>query len=447
MSTLKLYDIVGSTEYQTDAVRARPDWAGTRIKTTKLFQDLIVDNAKNTVFAYARDLVIEPLAVMYDVFVQRNGPRPKADGLEQQEWDSGLDDEVAAILEPYSGIVSINWLGQHTVDTLLHQPGEIQKLAEGFAREVWGQASYHKTNNQLMAALGFVQADMDNVLPVPTTTPATKGTEAMSSLVEVLNSIMLNYTMGLIGDESVLTDNLDQASDTDDTLMEGAAGRLFIDPSSALLLRVARANGLTVEKMASVVVSGMMLDDKAAAVILAPATPAAPVVEEVEGIPEILKRSEVPPPPVTVMVTDTKGNATVSKVPSPPNLVNINPLAHVQQGKVPPPPAASATRVPPPPPVSGGGAAASTPPAAKRKKSDPPPAGHIPQHVLQTIKEATQLKDDDLAVLFGVSRPTMNNYLRGKGYCTPTPEQRKAVAARIEAKANALVEALQLLTS
>lgn len=418
-STLKLRDILGDPEVVVANVFAHATWTGTRIKTTRLFQEVATDWARGTVINYAHGLVLEPLAVMYDKFEQRNGARPAADGLPQQEWDSALDDEVASVVEPYAGIVSAGWLGQHTVDTLLHQPGEIQKFANDFSREVWGQLSYHKTPAQLMAALGFTAADVDAYVStqVPAT-PINEGTDMSEtiSLAEVLNSIMLNYQMGLLGDQAALLDNLDQASDTDDTLMEGAAERLYIDHSSALLLRVARANGSTPETWASMIVTGDIKTTEGVAV-LAPA--GAPEIEEVEGgpdLPESLKR--VPPPP---------------------------PVAAAS--KVPPPPAAAPTRVPPPPPVTSGGAAASVAPKTRKRQADPPPAGHIPQHVLVTIKDATQLKDDDLAILFGVSRPTMNNYLRGKGYCTPTPEQRKAVAERIEAKATALVEALQLLTS
>jgi hypothetical protein len=101
----------------------------------------------------------------------------------------------------------------------------------------------------------------------------------------------------------------------------------------------------------------------------------------------------------------------------------------------------------PPPPPEAPKAAPEAPPVPLRKRSQKgePPPNAISQKALLGIKNFANIKDDELASIFGVSRPTMSNYMRGKGFCVPTPAQRATLLAFVDKHLVGLQEARDAL--
>jgi predicted nucleic acid-binding Zn ribbon protein len=55
-----------------------------------------------------------------------------------------------------------------------------------------------------------------------------------------------------------------------------------------------------------------------------------------------------------------------------------------------------------------------------------PPAGYIAIEVLRAIKDHAAITDEELAAIMGVSRPTLANILKGKGWYTPPDASRRS---------------------
>ena len=96
------------------------------------------------------------------------------------------------------------------------------------------------------------------------------------------------------------------------------------------------------------------------------------------------------------------------------------PRHSARKASPPPPPP------PPPPPAPtvtvGAGPATNTGRGGRRvKNTDEPPLGTILPDTLRQIKEHAGLKDELLAEMLGLSRPTLANIMKGKGWCVPEP--------------------------
>lgn len=420
MTTVNLEAVTGGKLAITLELSLDPRWTSQRFKSTKLAADLALDIARKRALLYFSGVVLTPLLNAFARFHQINGDRPKIPSVIQDEWDSGLDDEIYAVFEDFAHLVSQNWLGTVS-DITPHSEDDIHKLTMSFAHECWQQAVYQRTTNQTLSAVGIVVDDLQAfVLAQAGLEP-----EKPMSLNAIFNKIILNFV-----EENELEALLDNASDTDAGLQASGAAGLGITLDEAAQLAAVRAEGGSViEGWMHMINTGILLpvDD-------APA-PSAPVPPPPQSHPLELPASLVRSP---------------LAVPPPP------PLSGPASGAVgtvpPPPPQHGGGTVPPPPPPVNALPVTTTgaPPAAKggRKGKAPegPPAGAVPAPALVAIKAASGLKDEDFAVKLGVSRPTFNNYLRGKGFCVPTPDQRAQMLSLVDTKIAELQEARKSLT-
>jgi transcriptional regulator with XRE-family HTH domain len=81
----------------------------------------------------------------------------------------------------------------------------------------------------------------------------------------------------------------------------------------------------------------------------------------------------------------------------------------------------------------------------RKKNTAEPPAGYIPVETLRQVKDATGLKDEILAEMLGISRPTLANIMKGKGWCVPNNERRNAILNTLATHAKALNEAYKVI--
>jgi len=363
------------------AVGTDPRFTQAKFKSPALVSQLAIQIARERLIDTLRGEMLEKLATRMDEFIVMNGERTEDESNDRDEWDSAADDLVASLLEPYSDVLSASWLGVRTVDTRMHVPGEIQTLAMQFAQEVWTQLTYRRTDNQILAGLGILEADI-NAMLASYVAVVPKEEVKMTQINAVLNKIML-----AMPDDKTLEEDLDLASDTDDGLAVGAGQRLGITMPECLVLRKER-NANSINEWAFAILTGEMLP-----------------VDDLE-VPPILDRNLMPPPP---------------------------------------PPKAK-PQMPPPPPAKAPPLSEAAPPGTKGRKRVPaasaPPPSAIAQETLVKLKTYANIRDEDVATMFGVSRPTMNNYLRGKGHAVPTPVQRETLKAFVQKHLDALQEVL-----
>jgi transcriptional regulator with XRE-family HTH domain len=64
---------------------------------------------------------------------------------------------------------------------------------------------------------------------------------------------------------------------------------------------------------------------------------------------------------------------------------------------------------------------------------------------LRQIKEHTGLKDELLAEVLGLSRPTLANIMKGRGWCVPEPSRREAVRKMLSTHITELTSALSAI--
>lgn len=233
-----------------------------------------------------------------------------------------------------------------------------------------------------------------------------------------VNSI-INQIMLTMPDPTTLDDDLDFASDDDDALALGAANRLGISMEDVDVLREARARSSSVVKAwQNAIEAGEFLDDSKHYADIDPpeADDASPPWDTGPEIPTSLRRTALPPLPGTATALPPLPGSAGATKPLPP--------LPVMQG----------TSQEPPVNRGRGGRRTKTP--------DEPPAGYIPLEVLRSIKEHAGTKDEDMADLLGISRPTLANVMKGKGwYVPPDPTRRAAIRAMLDKHAKALMRA------
>lgn len=413
MTNVNLEAVTGGKLAITLELSLDQRWTSQRYKSTKLAADLAMDIARKRALTYFHGVVYNGLLQAYQRFTLVNGPRPATEPL-SDEWDSGLDDELYAVFEDFAHIVSANWLGTATDITPTSEQA-INTLADSFAAECWKQLTYQRTTNQTLSAVGIVLDDLQAIVLAQ----AELEPEKPMSLNAIFNKIILNFV-----EENELEALLDNASDTDAGLQASGAAGLGITLDEAAQLAAVRAEGGSViEGWMHMINTGVLLPVDTDAPAPAASVPPPPPPSHPLEIPASLVRSPpvVPPPPVA---------AGTVPPPPPPN-----------GGTVPPPPPAVNA-----PPITTTGAPAPAKSGRKPKAPDGPPAGHVPASALVAIKAASGLKDEDFAVKLGVSRPTFNNYLRGKGFCVPTADQRAQMLSLVDSKLAELQEARKSLT-
>ncbi len=395
---LSLGLLCGGRQYVLEQLASDPMWQRTRLKSAEGAASVLVQIAKRVCLAEASAILLPEVQTWYKEFVADNGERPETD---HSDWDDALDDGVMALLEPFAATLSASWLNEISTDARLWLPGEDERLANKFAEEIWKQLTWQRSNNQILAGVGIVADDLATygVLasePEPPQEPRYTAT----MINPILNRIMLSFP-----DPAQLKDDFELATDSDDGLALSAATRLGIGMAEVAVMRQARQRGAKIDAWVNAINAGNTLaDDK--------------VYVDLSGKPEPDLGPELP---TSLVRLPQAANA----LPPPPPPPSGSPAS----ASAPPPPP------PPPPPPAGATAAGAgaAPPTntgrgGKRQKAGAePPVGHVPVDVLKSIKDYAGLKDEDMANVMGISRPTLANIVKGKGHYVPADDRRRAL--------------------
>jgi hypothetical protein len=417
--------ITGGKDYILKAAMADKRWQALPSKPVKMAMDVIANVAKDIGVHQVKQAIASVLQREYDKFTVAAGDRPETEGPPQDDWDSALDDRVQEAFEPFATLLSNSFFGEATVDTQLHRAGEIDKLAGRFALEAWQTLTWEKSTAKILSACGIVQADVEDlpgvIAGMMDTTPddeddnATEigATEPMSN--KILNKIIF-YTMGATDDDA-----WDMTLDTDDNLSAGGAARLGLTPDEGRSMRASyRQDNSRLADWKAKVAAGQLLPE---------------IDEVVNGQPPEIPMGlvrEAPPAVPSIPAAPPVAPAPTPAAPVAPPLaptVAAPPLAA--------PPAAPAapsldTTIPPPAPA----------PAA----SPVGPAGpEIPGAILQSMKDNGGFKDQEMADMCNVSRPTVGNFMKGKAPFSPTPDQRMKLILAAKQRRDAMDEVLAAL--
>jgi len=358
-------------------------------------------------------LILPEIQVWYKEFVDRNGPQPAQDFPGADDWVEAHDDGLMELFEPFTATLSASWLAVASTDAKLWIEGEDEKLANSFAKEIWKQLTWdhhnpkggQRSDRQILAGVGIVADDLAQFGELAKETPPPPQPEYNLAMVNVIiNKIMLYNPEDLL-------DNLDMATGDDEGLAVGACQRLGIGFNEGLILKAARRNGAKLEDWVKAVEVGDLLDEEVNYVDLAGANSENASVTTPQPLPP-------PPPPVGTIKQALQSSVAQGVVPPPP----------------PPPPAPTVTVGAAPATNSGRG-------GRRPKTPEQAPAGSIPIDVLRSIKEHAGLKDEDFATMLGISRPTLANIMKGKGWCVPNEDRRKALHAMLELHSAKLSEA------
>jgi hypothetical protein len=403
--------VTGGKEVVLDALYADPMWRRMTAKGPVTVAAMLAAKAQELALTDLRGMLGPELEHTYNKYLETNGERDPNDA---GEWDEGLDDAIANVFEPYEKYLSASWMGVHLIDTRAHIEGEMDRLVDLFGQEVWTQLTYERTNNQILAGVGIVEADLLALCDAPPPPPPPPKEYNSMSVNAVLNIIMRSFP-----DMMQLPDDLDMVSDTDDLLAEGAAGRLGIQWEDVLVLRDARSrSSAALDAWFNAIDAGIALEENKVFVDLTPPpVPPPPTADLGPDLPATLRRSAPPPPPPPPPPPSVTASAGVPPPPPPPSAVK----------------GGSSGEAPSPPNTGRGG--------ARAKAGDAPPPGAIPAELLQTIKDRSGMTDVQMAEALGISRPTFANYLKNKGWCVPTPQQRLLFKNKIAETINVLTEA------
>jgi len=415
--SLSLALLTGGRNHILPLLLEDPTWQKTRLKSAQGAASLLVQISKRVLLDEATALILPDIQHWYAAYVKANGPRGSHD-----DWDDGHDDGLLDLFESFANVLSASWLNFVSTDARMWVEGEDEKLAKSFANEVWKQLTWQRTDNQILAGVGIVAEDLEKYGGEVAPDPKPQTEYPPMAVAGVLNRIMLSFP-----DPKQLADNLDMVSDDDDGLALGAAQRLGITLQDAWVLRQARSQASNaLAWWQSAIELGETLDETKTYADLEGVPDASTAGNGATGEPDLgpdlpanLQRvGHVPPPP-----------------PPPPQRPNL-------QGANPPPP-------PPPPPPTvnvGAGPATNTGRGGRRvKNTEQAPEGTILPETLRLIKEHAGIRDEDLAGMLGLSRPTLANVMKGKGWCVPEKSRREAVVQMLGVHIKGLMDALDRL--
>lgn len=183
-------------------------------------------------------------AEVHDMYTIMNGDFEECDAEQRDDWESGLDDEVEKLLQPYAEYLSASWLGDKTVDTRLYEDGQCEKLAASMGKEVYKELSYKKEPGQTLSNAGIFKEEVQTALDNMKAPKSEEEKEAMAEtqadrVTAVLEKIYARIGTGF--DMMEVYDDFDFASDDDDILADAAGKRLGLDDHEDIVtLQMAR---------------------------------------------------------------------------------------------------------------------------------------------------------------------------------------------------------------
>lgn len=347
-------------------------------------------------------LIKEPITEAYSMYVMTNGEyETLPDRATRDDWLSGLDDMVEAVLLPYEKLASADWFGRHVIDSRIwqkhpNQPDdfEIGNLCDSFAEQVWKGLTFvfdtdedgdrtvrELTTDEILAACGVTRGDVDALLkarPAPTAQDVQQAkAQTMAEFNDVVNRIGEYIEMSGM-DEKTAVALLENAINDDDGIAASisAFGGMTLDDCEPLRLFAMEHNDDAADELYAIIKAGPYeTGDLPGAGELIPETASG-------SIPLVALRGASAGPPLPL----------------------------------PPPPGMGA----PPAPAKRGG------------RTKGPVVGALPAAVFELIRTHVNVKDEDVGALLGVSRQTFINYAKGKAQFVPSADQQDALIALLE---------------
>lgn len=421
-----LEGITGGKDAVLAATVNDPRWRAMRFKTTGTGLDVAKQVAQDIATRTLADTLRPVLEDAYEKFVHANGIRPGIEGPEADEWDSAADDVVSEALQPFERLLSADFLGRYTVDTRVHMPDQIDRIANEFGKEIWKQMVYDgdlkgpKSTAKVMSAVGVIGVDIDALIGAARQEERQKP----MSYGKILNTITL-FTMGAMS-----PDDLDLLLDQDAGISLGAQQRLGVTADDAETLReFARFDATIRQRWLDVVNNGELVPDDAGFDVLTKdrngTTQPADIPPKLV-VPPPLPAPAAPPPGALAAPPALPTGPAPEPVPPPP------PVA--------PAPAPVAAPAAPPPAVTD-----SPPPPARTRGAKPGDPNTLPAYVLLAIREHAGIKDEEAAAILGVSRSTYNNCVKGKSVCVPTETQKGELFKLVHQRGQQIASILQAL--
>lgn len=157
------------------------------------------------------------------------------------EWESGLDDMVEALLEPYQEYLSANWLGVNTIGVRLWDEDAIPKFAVEVGKEVYKQLTYGKTPPQALANAGITSPEVElyfaqHMEQNSEEDDTPMSVETSTDLASVINKIAVY--VGKTYNPVDIYEAFEDAVDDDDILADGAGKRVGLEHSDIIVLQL-----------------------------------------------------------------------------------------------------------------------------------------------------------------------------------------------------------------
>lgn len=416
--TLDLATVTGGPAAIMAAFLADPQVRRTPNMATPVAMTVCRGIAEQLALKNMRD-TIEPLVQdTYDMYVLTNGAYEDcADTAARDEWTAGIDDVIERLLEPYERCVSANWFGVNVIDTRLHQavkPGEdseVAKLAKGFAKDAWRVLIHDMEHDpddegppvlstaKILSAVGIVASDLKAAMAeLPPLTAAELQQEEqanMSTLQDALEKIHTHLGGNI--DPSAVEPLLDNAIDDDDGIA-----------------------------LSGIQALGGELDDCEPLRMFA--------MEHGDGAAEALVDFLMEGPPDFGIEVDAMADQTDNEAAE---------LAALMGGAVEGTPAQGTFTIPGLQ-VHSPNANDSMPPKPATRPGKGDVLGAIPAEAFAIMRSHINLKDDEIALVIGVSRQTFINYGK-KSTFVPSTEQKQALLNLIAEHRGKLDRAYELV--
>lgn len=237
-----IQDIIGDKDDLLTSAMAHPGLHPKRKPTIETAMKAVQSEVERRVmqnFAKQYEPLLEDV---YATYTFENGEFEQVEAEARDDYGSGVDDAVEALLEPITELLSQDWLGKNTIDTRLWEKGEASKLAQSIGKEVYKTLTYNKEPLQVLSNAGIVKADVEIYFEGHMAQKDDKEKQAMADAAEqTLESVCALIKAHVGADFDVLTvfDDIADVLDSDEIISEAAGARLGIDKDGVAALQMA----------------------------------------------------------------------------------------------------------------------------------------------------------------------------------------------------------------
>jgi len=251
-----IQDFIGDKGELLDAAMRHPALAPKRKPTFETALKCVVSEVERVCMTTVAKQYEEKLGDVYLGYTLMNGERDEADVSALGDWDSGLDDEVEKLLGEVVEFLSQDWLAQKTIDTRLHEEGEIVKLATSVGKEIFKQLTFGKEPGQFLANAGILKSDVEAFFEThmqPKTPEQEKATMAEQEQTVAGIAATIAATIGADFNQMEVYEDIEMLFDEDAILSGAAAARLGVTEGGIEILQMAALDSLDAEALFALV--------------------------------------------------------------------------------------------------------------------------------------------------------------------------------------------------